>query len=238
MDRKALEFIDDLAPLTDAASVLDAVDKALKRHGIDHFNFSFVPVATQSFADVLLGNRLPEGWLKAYTEKQYTPDDPGFRYSKMTVRPFRWLKEAPYDPEREPRAVEVVQLARDFGLVDGVVIPVVSPSGRLGQVWFGGGEMELPETWLRTLHFTALHAFDRVLRLSGVPDVPPKILTAREREALTLVASGLTDDAIAERLHISKRTATQHIINCREKLGAATRTHAVMIAMRDRIIQP
>jgi hypothetical protein len=39
----------------------------------------------------------------------------------------RWfglqMEGAPYDPEREPRAVEVVQRAMDFGLSDGFVIP-------------------------------------------------------------------------------------------------------------------
>jgi LuxR family quorum sensing-dependent transcriptional regulator len=239
MDRnKVFDFIDDLASQNDAASVMDAAGLLLKQHGIDHFVFSFVPTVNQSFADVMLGNRLPEGWMEAYNEKKFAADDPGFRYSKTTVRPFRWLKEAPFDPEREPRAVELLRLNRDFGLEDGVVVPVISPGGRLGQVWFGGREFDLPVEQLRELPFMATSAFDRVLRLSGVPDVPPQILTAREREVLTLAASGLTDDAIAVQLHISKRTATQHIVHCREKLGAATRTHAVMIAMRDRIIEP
>ncbi|MGY8682932.1 LuxR C-terminal-related transcriptional regulator [Bradyrhizobium sp. UFLA05-153] len=133
---------------------------------------------------------------------------------------------------------EMVQRARDWGLQDGYVVPVASPAGRLGQVWFGGHEDELPEHDLPALHFMALYAFDQVLRLRGTPDAPHIILSEREREVLTLAALGRTSDQIAEAMNITERTVKEHIKNCCKKLGAVTRTQAVMIAMRDRIIQP
>src|SRR5262249_15459883 len=49
---------------------------------------------------------------------------------------------------------------------------------------------------------------------------------------------GLTSLVIADRLHISERTVREHIGNARRKLGATTRTQAVMIALRGRLIQP
>jgi LuxR family quorum sensing-dependent transcriptional regulator len=156
----------------------------------------------------------------------------------MTVRPFRWFREAPYDPDREPRAVELVRQARDFGMVDGFMIPVVSPGGRIGQVWFGGRKIDLPEDGLPALHLMAQYTFDRVRRLRGMPDLPQFVLTLREREVLTLAAQGGSNEQIAEQLKITTRTVKEHIKNCCRKLGAATRTQSVMIAMRDRIIQP
>jgi DNA-binding NarL/FixJ family response regulator len=57
-------------------------------------------------------------------------------------------------------------------------------------------------------------------------------LTAREREVLTLVAIGLTNKAIAQRLTISDHTVKFHVAAILAKLGAESRTEAVHLAAR------
>jgi LuxR family quorum sensing-dependent transcriptional regulator len=225
--------------LPDVASILDAIGGALGQHGFDYFCCSYLaPLSTAPPREAVLAERLPAGFLDMYSEAQYVWVDPALRYCKTTLQPFRWFREAPYDPQREPRAVELVRRARDFGMVDGVVIPVTSPAGRAGQMWFGGAEIDLPERDLAALHLMALYAFDRVLKLRGLPEVPQIALSLREREVLTLAAVGRTSEQIGEALTITRRTVKAHIKSCCKKLGAATRTQAVMIAMRDRIISP
>src|ERR1044072_1544660 len=56
-------------------------------------------------------------------------------------------------------------------------------------------------------------------------------LTEREREVMTLVASGLQSGDIAERLFLSPETVKSHVHNVLGKLGAHTRAHAVAIAL-------
>jgi PAS domain S-box-containing protein len=56
-------------------------------------------------------------------------------------------------------------------------------------------------------------------------------LTDREREVMTLVASGLQSGDIAERLFLSPETIKSHVHNAMGKLGAHTRAHAVAIAL-------
>jgi DNA-binding CsgD family transcriptional regulator len=56
-------------------------------------------------------------------------------------------------------------------------------------------------------------------------------LTDREREVMTLVASGLQSADIAELLFLSPETVKSHVHNALEKLGAHTRAHAVAIAL-------
>jgi DNA-binding CsgD family transcriptional regulator len=56
-------------------------------------------------------------------------------------------------------------------------------------------------------------------------------LTDREREVITLVASGLQSGSVAERLFLSPETVKSHVQNAMAKLGAHTRAHAVAIAM-------
>jgi pimeloyl-ACP methyl ester carboxylesterase/DNA-binding CsgD family transcriptional regulator len=57
-------------------------------------------------------------------------------------------------------------------------------------------------------------------------------LTSRETEVLTLVANGLSDREIAERLVLSPHTVHRHVANVRTKLGLPTRAAAVAAAAR------
>jgi DNA-binding CsgD family transcriptional regulator len=56
-------------------------------------------------------------------------------------------------------------------------------------------------------------------------------LTGRERQVLDLVAEGLTNGQIAERLFLSPKTVSVHVSAILRKLGAATRTEAVRVWM-------
>ena len=48
-------------------------------------------------------------------------------------------------------------------------------------------------------------------------------LTARELEVLRLVASGMSDAAVAEKLIVSPHTVHRHVANIRTKLGLSPR---------------
>jgi LuxR family quorum sensing-dependent transcriptional regulator len=83
----------------------------------------------------------------------------------------------------------------------------------------------------------ALYAFDRMRTLRGTLPDKKVLLTAREREVLSWVAAGKSAAQISQALKISKRTVDEHSQTAARKLGAANRTQAVAIAMRDRIIE-
>jgi NarL family two-component system response regulator LiaR len=68
------------------------------------------------------------------------------------------------------------------------------------------------------------------------PAAPGGDLSAREREVLALMARGLSNRAIAERLVISTSTAEFHVSNILSKLGVASRTEAVAIAVQHRLV--
>jgi pimeloyl-ACP methyl ester carboxylesterase/DNA-binding CsgD family transcriptional regulator len=73
-------------------------------------------------------------------------------------------------------------------------------------------------------------ALDLPVRRS--PDTAAVALSTREREVLTLVASGLSDQEIAELLVLSPHTVHRHVANIRNKFGRTTRTAVVAEAAR------
>jgi len=61
-------------------------------------------------------------------------------------------------------------------------------------------------------------------------------LTQRETEVLTLIAQGLKNREIAERLYISQRTVKVHVSNLFRKLGLNDRVQATRYAIRHRLV--
>jgi DNA-binding NarL/FixJ family response regulator len=63
-------------------------------------------------------------------------------------------------------------------------------------------------------------------------------LTEREREILVLVAHGLSNDDIAERLYLSPLTAKTHVNRAMTKLNVRDRAQLVVLAYRSGLVQP
>ncbi|WNG32722.1 response regulator transcription factor [Archangium violaceum] len=82
-----------------------------------------------------------------------------------------------------------------------------------------------------TVFDPALAALRATPRASATTSTPEG-LTPREREVLTLLAEGLSNKAIAERLDISEHTAKFHVNAVLTKLGVQRRTEAVVRAAR------
>lgn len=64
------------------------------------------------------------------------------------------------------------------------------------------------------------------------------LLTAREREIVTLVATGLSNDDIAERLYLSPLTVKTHVNRAMMKLGARDRAQVVVLAYEGGLVRP
>ena len=64
----------------------------------------------------------------------------------------------------------------------------------------------------------------------------PDALTARQKEVLHLLATGLLNKEIADQLNISERTVKFHVSEILGKLGAGNRTEAAAIAMQRGLI--
>jgi DNA-binding NarL/FixJ family response regulator len=64
------------------------------------------------------------------------------------------------------------------------------------------------------------------------------VLTEREREVVALVALGLSNQDIAERLYLAPSTAKTHVNRAMTKLGARDRAQLVVIAYQTGLVRP
>lgn len=133
---------------------------------------------------------------------------------------------------REDRAIPF-ELGRQLaaGLPEATFVAL---SGADHFPWYGDSE----QTSRATLHAIGVEA-DGDPSLpgdAGIQDAAAQELTERETEVLALIAGGLSDREIAERLVLSPHTIHRHVANLRTKLGLPTRAAAVAAATRRGLI--
>jgi NarL family two-component system response regulator LiaR len=75
-----------------------------------------------------------------------------------------------------------------------------------------------------------------LVHAAGQPPAPKYDLTEREQTVLRLMIEGLNNTQIAGRLTVSPSTVKSHVSNILSKLGVASRTEAVTLALRNRIV--
>lgn len=79
-------------------------------------------------------------------------------------------------------------------------------------------------------------AAQSLVETANLPPVPGLDLTEREREVLSLMVDGLSNTQIAGKLGVSSSTIKSHVSNVLSKLGVASRTEAVSLALRTHIV--
>jgi LuxR family transcriptional regulator, quorum-sensing system regulator BjaR1 len=232
----AFGFVDALERLSTVDDVAGAFERAVAQFGIQHFIAIGAPVKGQAFEDIVIASRWPAPLFMLYVENDHARFDPLIRRSSQSHMPFEWRADA-YRADGDLRGAEILRRTADHGLKHGYLVPIHGPRGYEGCVSMAAAALELSAQAKSAVHLMALYAFDRMRTLRGKLPDKKVLLTAREREVLSWVAAGKSAAQISQALKISKRTVDEHSQTAARKLGAANRTQAVAIAMRDRIIE-
>lgn len=83
----------------------------------------------------------------------------------------------------------------------------------------------------------APEAAQALIQATTQPKPPGGDLTAREREVLALMVTGINNTEIADRLSVSPSTIKAHVSNILAKLGTSSRTEAATLAVRHRLVE-
>jgi NarL family two-component system response regulator LiaR len=137
--------------------------------------------------------------------------------------------------ERWPH-VQVVALTsfKEKDLVQGVL-----EAGAIGYMLKNVSADELADA-IRAAHSgqstLAPEAAQVLIQATREPPSPGHDLTPREQEVLALMVEGLNNPDIAERLVMSRSTVKFHVSNILSKLGVASRTEAVSLALQKNLV--
>jgi len=233
---EALDFCERLMSFAGLVEIADAFQCAIARFGLDHFIITDIPAVDQRFERAVLLRRWPPGWFETYVGGGFVQADPVIRLCRSTTALFEWA-EAPFDPEREPRAREVMRRAVEFGLVRGLSLPIHGLDGFETCFSVSGQSPELTRRNRPALHLMMMCAFERICQVATRETTGVNPLTPRERDVLCWAANGKSAAETAELLAITERTVNAHAGAAITKLGASNRTQAIVRAMKHRYIQ-
>ncbi len=227
---------------TSASARFARLCEALAQFGIDQINYGYFDPAAAAYADadVHFLSTMSRSWLAYYTDRKLHFTDP----LVATVRagnllPYAWGESHGRqleNPEERRTAMETAEA----GVRSALCIPLTSifqPDVPVAGMTLGStlNEARLAEataglvpqliTLVHLFHGSAIGVLTRE-RL-GITELSP-----RERDALSLIASGLRQGQIADRLGISISAVEQYLSNARRKLRARTLHEAVARALR------
>ena len=122
---------------------------------------------------------------------------------------------------------------------EGILVQSALQAGAIGYLLKDVSADELAQA-IRAAHAgrstLSPEAAQALVLATSQPPAPGLDLTEREREVLALLIEGLNNTQIAAKLNVSPSTVKSHVSNILSKLGVASRTEAVTLALRNRII--
>ncbi len=188
----------------------------------------------------LVRQTFPREWVKQYLDQQYSKIDPVLEQSRREAKPFHWFevdKKLNLNAQQKQFLVEL----KEAGLTDGIAVPVFGPMGTIAYFGLGCVEdtLDLTEEQELELQFACLQTHNRYFDISHINDEEPsKPLSPREKEVLSLVAAGLSNNFIADRLNISENTVDTMLRRVFAKLGVNNRISAVLKGIGSGLILP
>lgn len=241
LDLDALEELLRVGDASGPASLKRRLSTLLRRRGIDCWLVTKLqPQTVVGWQSDILMNGWPDAWYRRYVAAGHYRHDPCVTRSLRDPRPFSW-REVEGEPALDPAASRVMADAREFGLKQGICVPLHVPGGPSSVVTMAGEAVDDAPNTGRILHLVAVSAFWSITGLhkpiARRDDIRPSDLTRRECEVLRWTAAGKTAWEVGQILGIAETTVISHLRNARRRLGAANVVHAVAEALRLNCIQ-
>ncbi len=235
------ETFDVMLELGRALSLADVHAVLLKRSsafGVRNVFAALIPKTivhpSEQHRYVILGH-WPEGWVSRYFEKQYVRRDPTIYHASTQYEPLVW-SEILYD-RIDPRARVIMDEAKEFQLLDGLTIPMLTLDGNRVAISFSGDRIDKSPGVVARLTVLASYAVTKALEIRAAGGAGEVRLSPRERESLLWLAQGMTTAEIGDHLGVSSKAIEKSLANARAKLGAFTSAQALAVALRLGLLQ-
>lgn len=228
----ALAYI-ELIQTAQSTSIIDRhLHRFLERFGFRRVTIGTIPNVNQSAADSVLLNSRPQEYVETYLRDNHLAHDPVINALWANPLPYSW-DEIQYQARfRTERSDEVTGVGIDFGMRDGLMVPVHGMGGKLGYFSIAGFEANTSAEAKSALTIAGMFTYQALARLDDQQHHPTVQLSPRERDVLSWATDGLSDGEIAEKLNLSENTVDYYMRNARRKLNVHNRTAAVVQAIK------
>jgi DNA-binding CsgD family transcriptional regulator len=230
---RTFDAVDEMSRLTSASEIAATLRRTVEASGYTCLGINGLPPPREGADPVILTEVAPEGFRDCYVEERFYLADHICNHARAAYEPFRF-SEAPHFLADASRHKQFMQALDSFGLRRGLVVPIGRTYNIPACVWLAGENPDLHDDGIRAIQLAALFAASKALAITRPPlaGSPVTTLTGREREVLRWIAAGKTSWEIGEILAQSERTIIKIIAHSMKKLGAVTRTQAVVNAIR------
>jgi DNA-binding CsgD family transcriptional regulator len=220
-----LDLAADLSALQEASGIADRFQRFVTESGFSSVTCFKVPDPGEPFDRCIYMSTRSKEWVEHYSAKDYVRIDPLIRQLHDVTEPFRWSDVAGRR-SKDPQVQRIHQERMEYGLRDGIVVPIHGAKGYSAAVSFASAnECQLQNT--TALAAASIIAHNRFVTLWRGKAFSSDPLTARERECLKWAAEGKSDWEIGKILNVSRKTINFHIERAKKKLGVRTRIQAV-----------
>ncbi len=173
----------------------------------------------------------PAEWTEFYVKSGLIERDPVVEALRRYRRPFTWT-ELRREKKLSDAGADALRLVAQHGWTEGLVVPVPRGGSFYGLVSLAGRGEPLNQDDKIRISVACGHFLSHIRGLGQAArfPLPPAGLTARELACLRLIAAGLSDRKIADKLGVAASTAHEYAEGARRKLKARSRAQMVAVA--------
>ncbi len=199
----------------------DELAKLCFANGFEYYQLCLTLRRGLQQTDLTLLMQTPDNWAEHYSKNTTILNDSLYLRSQSQSRPLFWQADATLEHE----AFLPMDNWRQFGMEEGIAIPLHGPSGFYGYFTLSRHKKE----HIRLQDYFHLSYLGHIIQEQAVPLFSPEqsYLSVREKECLFWVSEGKTSWEIAQILGITERTVNFHLNNAIRKSGCKNRYQTV-----------
>ncbi|MGL5815421.1 LuxR family transcriptional regulator [Aeromonas sp.] len=238
-----LEYLEHFTLVTDGNRLAELIGRFTLGMGYDYYRFALILPMSMQRPKVVLFNQCPDSWVQAYTVNNMLACDPIIQLARRQTLPIYWNRLDEKARFLQEGSMDVMGLAAEFGLRNGISFPLHGAAGENGILSFITTERASSDLLLESspiLSWMSNYIFEAAIRIvrKSMHEGDREALTDRETECLFWASEGKTSSEIACILGITERTVNYHLNQVTRKTGSMNRYQAIAKGVSSGILLP